>query len=534
MVLITGTVAVAAATATVIVTAESTPIWYVGLRHVPGSEILQAGTFLEWFAETPTGGGNFGSGPPNNPRVRARGILTGALRQDAYLGADDPTPTNALVLSTATLTGTLRVSALIQQNVLTTTSQVFGNLGLTLFLTSEINAVSVVTGRLLSIVFPELDPEVLVGVLGRRPCFPLLIYVEAVTHLDNLQVDGVLVAGLYQAFLISPDFVPTPGEQMTNQGALPNSIGMRVITDIQGDGIEEEVLLFRRPLENEVVCVVQGAKVLRWYADSQSWRVYRTLPQRALDGVRAFEILDPDGIYDYFARILGLKYAQLARDTSGLLPFIDPTQCPSQFVSVLARNFGAPVDADQPEVEQRETMRNWTPLMQIKGTEDSIVTALKGLGFKGHATHIWVKPGGAADEFQERPFNFDESFPSGSADEFYPASQVAIHLNNPDGSPLVVIDDGVKQKVATFLKENILPAHVRIRTFTTDVAVGAEGVEVDDGNALAIFRDTRVAIVTAVAGPATTAISGRVLPLRATVVAQASTATVVISGQVIG
>jgi len=530
MVLITGTLAVTASTATAVVTAESTPIWYIGAGHVPGSQLIQATSYLEWFAETPTGGGSFGSGPPHNPRVRARGVLSGLLKQDAYLGLDDPTPASHRVVGTSTLTGTLRVSALVRGTV-EADAQVIGLTALTLFLTSEINAVSVVTGDLRSIIFPELDPEVLVGVLGRRPCFPVLIYLEDVTHLDNLRVNGAYVVALYQAFLVSAAFVPTPGEAMTDQGALPNSIGMRVVTDVQGDGIEEEVLLFRRPLENEVIGVIPGTRVLKW--DGTAWVVHRTLPQRALDGVRAFEILDPAGIYDFYAKILGLKYAQLARDTSKLLTFIDPTQCPPAYVAILARNFGAPVDADQPEAEQRELMRNWIPLMKIKGTDDSVVTALKSLGFQGYATSVWVKPGGAADEFQERPFNFDETLPSGADDEFYPASQVAIHLNNLDGTPLVVIDDGVKQRVARFLKENVLPAHVQIRTFTTDIPAGSEVFEVDDGGVPTVYRNKRVGLVVAVAGPATTAISGRVLPLRATIVAQAATATVSISGQVI-
>lgn len=530
MVLITGTVAASASAATASITAESDPIWYIGRGHVPGSEILQASAFLEWFAETPTGGGDFGSGPPHNPRVRARAFLSGDLVQGAQIGVGDPTPASEIVEGVATLTGTLRVSAKVDGAV-EAAGQVIGLTALTLFLTGEINAVAVVTGTILTIVFPELDPEVLVEALGHRPCFPLLVRLTDVTHVGNLQVDGAYVVGLYQAFLMSPDYVPTQGDFLADRGALPNSIGMRVVTDIEGDGVEEEAILFRRPLENEVVCVVEGARVLRWDEAEAAWVSYRTLPQRALDGVRAFDTLDPDGIYDFYARILGLKYAQLARDTARILTFIDPTACPSAYLAVLARNFGAPVDADQPEVEQREMLRNWIPLMQIKGTEDSVVTALRTLGFQGYATHVWVQPGGEADEFQERPFNYDGSMPT-APDDFYPASQVAIHLNNPDGSPLLVIDDGVKQRVAKFLKENILPAHVRIRTFTTDLSVGTEAVEVTEG--IEVTPDAHVALVTAVASTATVSISGRVLPLRAEVVAVASRATAAISGEVIG
>lgn len=533
MVLITGTVAASAGAATTVITAEKKPIFYLGRSYIPGTELLTAGTFLEWFAETPTGGGSFGSAPPNQARVRARAVVTGSLRQRAYLGVGDPTPNANRCVGTSTLTGSLRVAARIQNNTLQSLGQVSGLTALTIFLTGEINAVSVVTGNTTSIVFPELDPEVLVGVFGRRPCFPLLVYLEDVTHIGNLLVNGSYVVGMYQAFLVSPNFLPIGGDFMTDRGALPNSLGMRVMTDVQGDGIEEEAVLFRRPRENEVVAVRAGTKVLRWSEEEQAWLSYRTVPQRALDGMRLFELFDPNGIWDYVAKIIGLKFWQLSRDTERMLDFIDPLLCPDQYVAVLARNFGCPVDADAPIAEQRESIRNWIPLMKLKGTPQAVTVALRSLGFSGYATQIWVRPGGSATEFQERPFNFDGSLPSGLDSEFYPASQVAIHLNNPDGSPLLVIDDGTKQRIARFLVENVLPAHVRIRTFTTDVNVGEEEVAIDDGNAIAVYRNKRIGLLAVQARPATVAISVSILPNRGTVVAQAGRATCAISGVVI-
>ncbi|HUV39845.1 MAG TPA: hypothetical protein VMY39_09545, partial [Planctomycetota bacterium] len=115
--------------------------------------------------------------------------------------------------------------------------------------------------------------------------------------------------------------------------------------------------------------------------------------------------------------------------------------------------------------------------------------------------------------------------------EFFPSPSVSIHLNDLDGTPLVVIDDLTKELVSDFLKRNILPAHVQIRTFVTDIEIGDDVIEATD--AVTVITDTHTGLVLVQASPPTISISVSILPIRVTVAAAATRATVAISVEVI-
>lgn len=494
---------------------------------VPFDErFVDLGVDLEWFAETPTGGGEFGEGPPDNARIRGTALLLGEV-----LAGAPPYETPEIDMGVALDEGFATDAAIDDPNV-DVAAEVLGSTILEIDFHAEINASVVVEGDLVPIQFPELDPEVLVEQFGRRPCMPLLIHLDDVTHADNLLDGGQFRVNLYEAFLVADRYLPIGNDTLSPFGAQPNSIGMRVLADLNGDGTATEFTLFRRPLEDEVVVVKEGARILRWNQDEQVWRDFRTMPQRALDETEIFERFDPTGIYDYYAKILGLKYHQLQRDTARLLDFLDPNLCPLEHVPKLADNFGAPVSANLEEAEQREIIRNWIPLMQQKGLGDAIRIALGVLKYQGYGTHIWIRDGGDEADFIERPFSYNNDLPTAD-DAYYPSSSVAIHINNLDGSPLTVIGSDIKDTVATFLKQHILPAHVQIRTFVTDfpVAATADSITVTDGSE--VFAQTHVAQVVAKAATATATISVSVNPIKLAMSVQAETATVAIDIEVI-
>lgn len=218
-----------------------------------------------------------------------------------------------------------------------------------------------------------------------------------------------------------------------------------------------------------------GCEVLRW--DGERWRPYTTQPQRNLDGQMVFQLLDPDGVYDYYAKLAGLCLSEWLYDTKRLADLSDPRTVPEPWIPLLGDNFGLIGDTQYPPDRQRVFIRQFVELMRAKGIPQAIVDALTILGYTGYGTHVWVIPGGSSTDYIERPFGYDVLPPPGP---YHPASQVAIHVSDEDGNP-IIIDDGLRQTIGDFLMRFVLPAHVRVRYFVTDVPVGpVEEISISD------------------------------------------------------
>lgn len=219
-----------------------------------------------------------------------------------------------------------------------------------------------------------------------------------------------------------------------------------------------------------------ACELLRW--NGEEWEAYSSQPQRNLDGQVVFQVFDAAGVYDYYAKLAGACLAEWQYDTKRLADLADPRTVPEDLIPLLGDNFGLVGDTDYPPDRQRVFIRQFVELMRKKGTPQAIVDALTILGYTGYGTHVWVIPGGSSTDLIERPFGYDLLPPAGP---YHPASQVAIHINDEDGNP-IIIDDGLRQTVGDFLMRFVLPAHVRVRYFVTDIPVGAsaEGVGVSD------------------------------------------------------
>ena len=529
-----GDMPLAADAATTQISGEAITGFFIGLGDTPGLEFNDLALLGEWFAnQDNSSGGEFGEPPPDNARIRKFFELEGHPALGGAIGDPSPVLEDQITLEIGFLT-----EAVLEDPLLPLTAEILNGATLDLFFSAAITKTYAITGDLALVEFPSLPIDVLVPVLGHRPCFPLVIRSPDVTHLDS-----VASLELYQPFLVSVRYTPSQGDSMSAFGAQPNSIGMRVLADVTGDGVETEETLFRRPLENEVVVVTpqpdnDDPQILRWNASSEAWESYKTPPERAIDSMGVFEVLDPQKIYEYVAQIFGLKEVQLQRDTISFLDFVDPQTCPTGNLPLLGSSFGAPIDANTDEAEMRATIRNWVPLMQKKGLPSAIPIALQFLGYSGYATHVWGRPNVDSEDestdFQERPFNYNNELPDAEdGDVYHPLPQVVIHLNRADGSPFVAISQDIKQRVAAFLKQHVLPAHVRIRAFATD----HETVVVADtlgGTDLGVvgFADAHVALVQIRAGAATVQITGSISPVRGTMALQAGAATVNIQGTV--
>lgn len=312
---------------------------------------------------------------------------------------------------------------------------------------------------------------------GRRPVLPWQVVRKDVQHLGDLTEDGgttYKIADL-DPFLVADEFANDPDDLLTRAGGLAGYVGIVI------DTTSGKALRFRPPYAGETVVLVTDMTVWRWSQDEQAWLSHSTLPQRALNGMELFEVFDAQGIYDYYAKILGLMLAQLQYDTRRVQDLVDPVSCPDSLLSLLLYTFGADdFEFEESPESKRELLRTFIGIMQQKGTPAAIVNGLKALGFSGYGTHVWVKPTGDPLDVIEKPFSFDQSTPTNPVSDYYPTSQINIHLAERDGEPLIAIDDASRERVARFLRRNVLPAHVQIKWFVSDRQGASDRVTVSD------------------------------------------------------
>ena len=384
------------------------------------------------------------------------------------------------VLGTPVFLGNLTLSrlTLTDANVVTGTALFPGGFSTLTSIQGAVYAVPLLLGALPTqiIAIPTAD---FIGEQdeGRRPVMPWQVVLKDVQHLFELTENSgaTYKVGVLQPFLISDQFSNDPDDLLTRAGGLAGYVGILIDTP------SGPALRFRPPYSGETVVLMTDCSVCRWNVEAQTWDVHNTLPQRALTGAEAFETLDAQGIYDYYAKILGLMLAQLQYDTKRVQDLVDPASCPDSFLSLLLYTFGADdFEFEESPEFKRELLRTFIGIMQQKGTPAAIENGLKALGLSGYGTHVWAKPTGDPLDVIEKPFSYDQVEPTNPATEYYPTSQVNIHLAERDGEPLLAIDDATKERVARFLRRNVLPAHVRIKWFVSDRKAGTDELGLTD------------------------------------------------------
>lgn len=349
---------------------------------------------------------------------------------------------------------------------------------------------------------PTEDPEGIFQRTGRRPAFPLLVYAVV----DD--VDGFADVPDNGSFLMSAGYVPTPLDGLYEIGATPGSVGTRVVR-----GGLPNVTIFRAPYDNEVVRRVDldadGAQRDRGYFrwNGTTWVAYVTMPQRALRGMRAFEQLDPESVYDYWASLLGgLQYC-LTNDAASLTYLLDANLVPDDYLGLLGSTLGVTVPKGGTIALRRQLVRTAIPRNRLRGLNQGVALRLFLMGYSGYATEVWIDPSDADNwtNLASAPTDVREEITvnrltvsSGtgvkgsdwievghnSADAYtqyaagyVPSSRVVIHVNNRDGSPIDADTSAatireLKQSITEALSADVLPAQVSIRFFATDVSEG--------------------------------------------------------------
>jgi len=434
------------------------------LRPLVTDRVVTAQAYLYHWMDN----GEFGSVWPHNPRLKSDVQVLGGELPLTVAGPDP------LVTGTVVVSGSFVTNAVITDNVVESPGFPLGTTGLNIKLDQPTIVVApAVLGELVLFTFTDLTRDIFADQAGVRPSFPWLIYYDQVDHYGFVTVGGVWQINENEPFIVASDFDPVNDTTFASFGALANRIGMVI-----DDGTGTLALRFRDPDPWEVVVIKDTCEVRRWNATVGIWETYYTQPQRNLDGQFVFQLLDPSGVYDYYAKLCGLCMAEWSYDTARLRDFLDPTEVPDGYVSFLAHNFGLGVLYETPAQQKREFVRQFIEIQKAKGTAQSFVQALRMLGYTGYVNNVWVIPGGGPNDYIEKPIGYDVDAPS----TYYPASQVAVHVNALNGDPLQVIDNAIKQEVAEFFVLYVLPAHVRIRYFVTDHSVTSapEGVTVAD------------------------------------------------------
>lgn len=220
-----------------------------------------------------------------------------------------------------------------------------------------------------------------------RPSTPVWVYL-----LDALEQADLSVVPDNQGFLVSALYNPNDHDPYFNQrGARPNSIGEKVIVRNEAGEITNQTLVFRDPDPLEVVAYIGSLALYRFERD-EAWRLYATLPQRALEGMRAFDSLDDDKIYDYYAKLLGSVYAQWSYDNYFLAQVYDPFVAPPAILPILAAQYGLKVTEDETEAQKRTKIALAIPTFKLKGLVQGIQLRLFALGYRADVFEVWVWP----------------------------------------------------------------------------------------------------------------------------------------------
>jgi hypothetical protein len=227
----------------------------------------------------------------------------------------------------------------------------------------------------------------------QRQALPLIVY-----SINAFTLSQVSSLNNGDAFVVAPDFVGSAGDPFYDAGAQANYIGY-----YKRPGSDAEVV-FRKPSDWETVYYGTDGKLYRYGVNRdtglRSWALHRSMPQRALDGMQAFNAFDPDRVYDYVATIIGGYLAQLQSDARVARSVRNPDLVPRLYLPAALENIAATggesftIDVDaSAEQSQRHMLSTAPTFNKYAGARLAVIGRLKALGFVGDVTTTWLKVG---------------------------------------------------------------------------------------------------------------------------------------------
>lgn len=226
----------------------------------------------------------------------------------------------------------------------------------------------------------SIDDEVLVE--GVRRILPLIAYAKDVTVTS--QVSGV---PLGRTFIMSDRFSDTAGT-LFSSGAGPGYIGYKLGATVGAVHYE-----FRKPEPFEAIWYGPERCLYRYEneptTNSWSWKRYRSLPQRALDGLQVFEPFDPDKVYDYVATLVGAMQSQLHIDNRTLSYLFDADRVPDDLISALAATLDADYEASYSEAQRRASISTSVAASRLRGFDSASSVKMLATGYKAVLYEVW-------------------------------------------------------------------------------------------------------------------------------------------------
>jgi len=404
---------------------------------------------------------------------------------------------------------------------------------------------------------PSSDPEGRYATLGYRPGMPLIVYAIGVLSTQDIAT-GTFTIPIPAGAASPPDDgiqIPTGGSFLVDEAfidavstGLPSArsgyIGTKSITSTGavsftfrppdvGEVVWYVSLTFSGATGFQAVDIVEGDGTVKTYPipidhglyrwDGHAWRPYRSVPERTLDAQRVFEHLDPDGIYSYFARVVGAGYPMVSADSFGTLDLFDSRTSPERFLVEIARQYGMSFREDDTTEVKRRRLSSIVATARAHGLPSLVESRLADLGFSGFVNEVWVntaapdnwtdltsapaairadarargiddrimaESGQKGQDILDKPVQWPmppalfADHPADGGPLYVLSSRVSVHVNHLDGSPIPDTPglDAIKEDVARELMLDVLPMHVDIRYFVT-------GYPSDDTGETAILTD---------------------------------------------
>ncbi len=329
------------------------------------------------------------------PRIFPSVTLTGE-QEVAYHQSGSILPTTDLLGSLildAVLTGSIPVTAtldgsqtrnFILRGSITPATTLSWAVRLDLVSTGPLFVQVTMRGTQIGSTAAQINADAAYREAGHLPYFPDTIYALNVDSADDVaDIDFGL------AFLMSGSFVGVSGNLFYESGANANFIGFKL-----GSAAVPRYV-FRAPRQWEVIWSIPDSNVYRYELNRDtgmwSWSVYRTLPQRYLDSVQAFNLFDPDKIYDYYAKIVGAVQGQLSMDNASFARLRNPNFVPAALIPVAARAVGARFDASLDVAKQRAALGLAIPTARERGLSEAVTSYLRQFGYTGWAAEVWTR-----------------------------------------------------------------------------------------------------------------------------------------------